>query len=82
MNLTAVFFDSGDRAQQVMRVILLVFGGLLAYFLPAIVAHGRKHNNKGAIAVLNLLAGWTVVGWIASLVWAATSNVQQRQVSS
>lgn len=47
------------------------------YFLPAIVAAGRGHNSGGAIFLLNLLLGWTVLGWIIALVWAATGNVSK-----
>lgn len=47
---------------------------ILTYFFPAIVAVARKKRNWGAIFVLNLLAGWTFVGWIAALVWALTHD--------
>lgn len=43
---------------------------LALYFLPSIFAHGRKHPQVAAILVLNLVAGWTVVGWMVALVWA------------
>jgi hypothetical protein len=42
------------------------------YFLPAIVAHGRAHPKTTAIFTLDLLLGWTLVGWVAALVWALT----------
>jgi len=53
--------------------------GLLAtlvaiYFLPTIVAGVRGHHNRGAIALLNLFLGWTFLGWVAALVWAATNK--------
>jgi hypothetical protein len=34
----------------------------------------RKHPNAGAIAVLNLLLGWTFIGWVIALVWSFTST--------
>jgi hypothetical protein len=45
---------------------------LLVYFLPAIVGFYRKHHRAWAIFTLNLLLGWTVVGWIVAMVWATT----------
>ena len=48
----------------------LVFG--LLYFTPTIVASSRKKKNIMAIGVLNFFLGWTVIGWIVSLVWACT----------
>ena len=54
--------------------IVLVFGilliGLPVYVLPTIIAAVRKTKNLVAIILLNLLAGWTFIGWVASLVWA------------
>jgi hypothetical protein len=46
---------------------------LAAYFVPAIVARCRHHQNAAAILVLNLLLGWTFLGWIAAMVWASTA---------
>jgi hypothetical protein len=49
-------------------VVLLVIG-FIVYFLPAIIAN-RRHPNATAITVVNLFLGWTLVGWVAALVWA------------
>lgn len=43
------------------------------YFLPGIVAHIRAHHQENAIVLLNLLLGWTLLGWVIALVWAATA---------
>ena len=45
-------------------------GGL--YFLPTIVAAIRRHHQENAIFLLNLLLGWTLIGWVAAIIWAAT----------
>jgi Superinfection immunity protein len=44
------------------------------YFLPTIIAFNRNRHNKGAIFVLNLFLGWTVLGWVVSMVWAVSSS--------
>ena len=46
--------------------------GLALYFLPAIIAHNKR--NAGAITLLNLLLGWTFVGWVVALVWATARD--------
>lgn len=46
---------------------------LAVYFFPGVVASMRGHHNAGAIFVLNLLLGWTLLGWVAALVWACTA---------
>jgi Superinfection immunity protein len=48
-----------------------LFVGVLAfYFLPALVADLRGAKHVDAIAAINLFLGWTLVGWLAALVWA------------
>lgn len=47
-----------------------LIGIVLLYFLPAIT--GRRKRNAEAIFVLNLLLGWTGLGWVAAMVWAVT----------
>jgi hypothetical protein len=52
--------------------IIVLAVGFVVYFLPAIV--GRKKRNANAITALNLLLGWTILGWIITLIWALTSD--------
>lgn len=47
----------------------------VAYLLPTLIAYNRGHKNQNAICLLNLLLGWTILGWIVSLIWSATDNV-------
>ena len=42
------------------------------YFLPTIVAARRGHGVTGVL-LLNLLFGWTGIGWMAMMVWALLS---------
>lgn len=54
--------------------LLLIFGSVVfgagIYFTPLLVASHRRHRQTVPIAILNLLLGWTLVGWAVSLVWA------------
>jgi hypothetical protein len=47
---------------------------LVLYFIPTITANCRDHNNTSAIACVNILLGWTVIGWIGAMVWSLTDN--------
>ncbi len=50
---------------------LPIFGfGFVLYFLPAIVAFARNKRDAVSILVLNLLLGWTAIGWVIALVWS------------
>ena len=56
-------------------IIITLF--LLVYFIPAIVAGTRDHPQGLAIFMLNLLLGWSGLGWVASLVWACTAVLKR-----
>lgn len=53
--------------------ILTVLSLIFIYVLPAIVANVREHHQESAIWALNILLGWTFVGWVIALVWALTA---------
>lgn len=46
---------------------------IAAAFLPSLIAFIRRHHNRYAILVLNVLLGWTLVGWAVALVWSLTA---------
>lgn len=50
--------------------IVLFLGGIVLYFLPAIIAYKKQHSNKGIILLINFLLGWTFLGWAGCMVWA------------
>lgn len=53
--------------------IILIIG---LYFIPTINAYSRKHRNASAILALNFFLGWSILGWIISLVWSFTNDVE------
>ena len=54
-------------------MIDLIFASLvLLYLTPMSIAHRRSHPKANSIEVLNLLLGWTLIGWVVALVWACT----------
>ena len=57
---------------RVVMLVLVIGIGLFLYFIPSIV--GRTKTNAGAIFVLNLLLGWSFIGWVIALVWACTKD--------
>jgi len=63
--------NAGDAGALMggMGLIIICF---LLYFLPSIV--GRRKQNANAIFVLNLLLGWTIVGWVVAMVWAVAKD--------
>jgi hypothetical protein len=45
------------------------------YFLPTILAIIRNKRDVAAILLLNLFLGWSVIGWVVALIWAAKTDV-------
>jgi len=44
----------------------------LLYLLPTIIASGKKYSVE--IATINILFGWTGIGWGIALIWALISD--------
>lgn len=58
---------------------LTFLAAVALYFLPTIL--GRGKHNVGAIFTLNLLLGWTVVGWVVALIWALTAEAPMPELA-
>lgn len=52
-------------------MIFLTFAALM-YFLPSIIGHNKR--DATGIFLLNFFLGWTIIGWVAALFWACTSD--------
>ena len=74
-----------NTSETLLKGLLIIFLSACLYFLPWIVARSRRKRNSAAIGVLNLFLGWTVIGWIVALVWAAMvdapSHAEQRKAA-
>ena len=66
---------------DVVMFVLFALGGILLYLLPTILAANRRLPSVGPIAAINILTGWTLLGWVIALIWslAGTPHVQATQ---
>ena len=46
------------------------------YMLPALIALYRDMPQRDTIAVLNLVFGWTLVGWIVTMILATNVAIE------
>lgn len=56
---------------------LIPFGFALLFILymfPTKIARQKCHEQTAAIAWVNGILGWTIVGWVAMLIWANSSG--------
>jgi hypothetical protein len=47
-----------------------VIAAISLYLIPSIEADAREHKDAFAITLVNILLGWTIVGWFAARAWA------------
>ncbi len=62
-------------------LIILVATGIV-YFMPWFVAVLRDHQQRFMVGLLNLLLGWTLIGWVVAFLWATFSQTQTGALSS
>jgi hypothetical protein len=53
---------------EMYLLCVVIYAG--CYLVPSFIAAIRNHRRFTFILLLNLFAGWTVIGWIAALIWA------------
>ena len=49
-------------------IIILIFCYTLIYFLPTMIGYWEDKYNKKSILIINLLTGWSIVGWIVAVI--------------
>ena len=52
------------------EMFLLTVIATVIYFLPSFIAMVRENTQTLAIFILNLILGWTGLGWVGALEWA------------
>jgi uncharacterized membrane protein YqaE (UPF0057 family) len=56
-----------------LGVGLIAYLLAVLYFVPAIIAYHRNTFTKGRNFLINLVFGWTLLGWVLSLLMAVTA---------
>jgi hypothetical protein len=69
----------GSGVSVIFGILFLLFLAFM-YFVPTVVAAARKHSQTLAIFFLNLLLGWSVIGWVGALIWSLTTSQPQQTV--
>lgn len=54
------------------KIISMMFfvAAPLLYVLPTIEAALKRHRSLVPIAIINILLGWSFIGWVAAYVWS------------
>jgi hypothetical protein len=57
-----------------LLMIVLIVIGVVIYFIPTFLGRKRGIPLTGWLFVVNLLVGWTLLGWIGCLLWAVLAT--------
>ena len=63
-----------------MRVILAIICLITIFFIPVSVGLFRDSSKKWGIFLVNILVGWTGIGWIIALIWHLFQNPPKKKV--
>ena len=62
---------------QIVLGVLVLCAAVYLYFVPFAIAYARRHKYTKTVFLLNLLFGWTGLGWIVLVVWAFAGQKNQ-----
>lgn len=57
-----------------MTTLLITMFLIAVYIAPTATAYQRKTKNKVQVLMVNLLLGWTFIGWFVALIMAYSPN--------
>ena len=60
--------------------VILILSFIVLYFLPTMIALSKpRHKYVSAIVTLNILLGWTIIGWVVALVWSMMKEKEESE---
>lgn len=61
---------------EALVITLAICVGLPLYFAPTIIAFSRGKQNRFPIALVNLIMGWSAIGWVGCMAWACLDKTR------
>lgn len=52
--------------------------GLFFYFVPTLLAFDEERADRRSIILVNVFAGWTLIGWFVALWWVARKGAKSQ----
>jgi hypothetical protein len=78
--MTSIAASSSSNGAGVATAIILAVIGVLVWLVPIMIALIRHVPNTGSVIVIDLLTGWTLVGWVVALAMACRSHPRPQAV--
>jgi len=67
---------------EAVGVLIFTVSFISFYFLPTIVIATKIHSEKTPVILINILLGWTVIGWVVALYLALFNKAESELLSS
>ena len=60
--------------EHVFIGLMVVIAAVGLFFLPSIIAFSKGHKQAWIILFINVVFGFTLIGWFGSLIWAIAGD--------
>jgi heme/copper-type cytochrome/quinol oxidase subunit 2 len=69
--------------EEIILPVLIAFLVIsaLVYIIPALIALLKRRPKRITIMLINILLGWTVIGWIVAFIWSLKGSKKKRKSS-
>ncbi|AXT60240.1 superinfection immunity protein [Aquimarina sp. AD10] len=74
------FLQAKSLSEQDTVIVIMIIVAIAFYFIPSIIALIRWKKNLVAIIALNFFLGWSLIGWVVSLVWSLSSDSKPQPI--
>jgi len=71
--------SAATSAAGALALLGAAIAAIALYLLPTIIAAKRQHRQTGPIAIINLLLGFTLLGWVAALAWSVSADKKKEE---
>lgn len=66
-----------DHTIFIVQLLLV----LILYMLPTLIAFARDIPARHLILVLNIIFGWTLIGWFVVFLWAMLAETAPEELA-
>ena len=56
--------------------VILLLLTVAIYMLPTLIAYARDIQHRQLVTLINIIAGWTLIGWVVTFIWALMAETQ------
>jgi len=62
------------KAWTYVLASIFLLSALFIYLIPTVIAFRNRHPKRGLILLVNVLTGFTVLGYVGAMLWATAPS--------